>query len=53
MDDVPSLVVELRGKGLNVPENNPSTAPFQQGFVKDPDSNMVEFIGPATASWGD
>jgi hypothetical protein len=49
---VPSLVVEIRGKGLNVLENKPSTALLQQEFVKDPDSNMVEFIGPATASWG-
>ena len=49
ISDVPALVEELRGKGLQVLENKPAGAPFQQAFVKDPDGNMVEFIGPATA----
>jgi glyoxylase I family protein len=49
---VPSLVEELRGKGLEVLENKPGGAPFQQAFVKDPDGNMVEFIGPAPAADG-
>ena len=48
INDVPALVEELRGKGLQVLENKPAGAPFQQAFVKDPDGNMVEFIGPAT-----
>ena len=48
INDVPALVEELRGKGLQVLENKPGGAPFQQAFVKDPDGNMVEFIGPAT-----
>jgi catechol 2,3-dioxygenase-like lactoylglutathione lyase family enzyme len=50
INDVPSLVEELRGKGLQVLENKPGGAPFQQAFVKDPDGNMVEFIGPAPAA---
>jgi len=50
INDVPSLVEELRGKGLQVLENKPAGAPFQQAFVKDPDGNMVEFIGPATVA---
>jgi glyoxylase I family protein len=53
INDVPALVAELRGKGLEILENKPSAAPFQQAFVKDPDGNMVEFIGPATASRDD
>ena len=52
--------------GLEILENKPRKAPFQQAsvkdpreeasegvqqaFVKDPNGNMVEFIGPATAS---
>ena len=50
INDVPSLVEELRSKGFDVLENKPSRAPFQEAFVKAPDGNMIEFIGPATAS---
>jgi hypothetical protein len=50
INDVLSLVEDLRGKGLEVLENRPSGAPFQQAFVKDSDGNMVEFIGPGI-SW--
>jgi glyoxylase I family protein len=49
INDVPALVEELRGKGLEVLENKPGGASFQQAFIKDPDGNMVEFIGPASA----
>ena len=49
---MPALVEELRGKGLEVLENKPGGAPSQQAFVKDPDGNMVEFIGPAKAARG-
>jgi glyoxylase I family protein len=49
INDVPSLVEELE-----ILENRSSAAgAFQQAFVKDPDGNMVEFIGPATACRGD
>lgn len=50
MSEVPLLIEELQGKKLEVLENKPGWAPFQQVFVKDPDGNMVKFIGPATAS---
>jgi hypothetical protein len=36
--------------GLEILQDKPRKAPFQQGFVKDPDGDMVEFVGPATAS---
>jgi catechol 2,3-dioxygenase-like lactoylglutathione lyase family enzyme len=51
--DVPSLVDELRGKGLEVLENKHRTVSFQQAYLKDPDGNMVEFIGPATQARDD
>lgn len=47
-DDVPRKAAELRRKGLTVHTNDdlPESAPFRQVFVKDPDGNMIEFIGP-------
>jgi catechol 2,3-dioxygenase-like lactoylglutathione lyase family enzyme len=52
INDALALVEELRGKGLEALENRPGGAPFQQAFVKDPDGNMVEFIGPAMTARG-
>jgi catechol 2,3-dioxygenase-like lactoylglutathione lyase family enzyme len=51
--DVRALVDELRGKGLELLENKPRAVSFQQAYLKDPDGNMVEFIGPATPARGD
>lgn len=47
-DDVPAKAAALRRKGLKVHDNHslPEDAPFRQVFVKDPDGNMIEFIGP-------
>ena len=47
-DDVPTMVAALRRKGLEVLENKHRTLSFRQAYLKDPDGNMVEFIGPAT-----
>jgi len=49
-DDVPAKAAELRGKGLEANENVPPGGGFAQVFVKDPDGNMIEFIGPAPAA---
>lgn len=53
VNDVPSLVKELRGKGLEGLGNKPGGPSFRQAFVDDPDGNIVEFIGPAPASRDD
>jgi glyoxylase I family protein len=47
-DDVPAKAKALRRKGLTVHTNDslPASANFRQVFVKDPDGNMIEFIGP-------
>ena len=47
-DDVPAKAEALRRKGLTVHTNDqlPPDANFCQVFVKDPDGNMIEFIGP-------
>ncbi|HEX2478227.1 MAG TPA: VOC family protein [Geminicoccaceae bacterium] len=50
ISDVPAMVEALRRKGLEVLENKHRTVSFQQAYLKDPDGNMVEFIGPTTAS---
>jgi catechol 2,3-dioxygenase-like lactoylglutathione lyase family enzyme len=46
-DDVPAMVAALRRNGLEVLENKHRTLSFRQAYLKDPDGNMVEFIGPA------
>ena len=48
-DDVPTMVEALRRNGLEVLENKHRTLSFQQAYLKDPDGNMVEFIGPTAA----
>lgn len=50
--DVPAMVEALRRKGHEVLENKHRAVSFQQAYLKDPDGNMVEFIGPATAARG-
>jgi glyoxylase I family protein len=50
ISDVPAMVKALRRKGLEALENKHRTVSFQQAYLKDPDGNMIEFIGPATAS---
>jgi glyoxylase I family protein len=52
-DDVPAMVEALRRKGLEVLENRHRTVSFQQAYLKDPDGNMVEFIGPAAPARDD
>lgn len=52
-DDVPTMVAELHRKGLEVLENKHRTLSFRQAYLKDPDGNMVEFIGPATPARDD
>jgi glyoxylase I family protein len=52
-DDVPTMVAALRRKGLEVLENKHRTLSFRQAYLKDPDGNMVEFIGPATPARDD
>lgn len=44
--DVRAKTRALRDAGHDVLENAPPGAGFAQVFVKDPDGNMVEFIGP-------
>jgi len=45
--DVTATAASLKAKGLETFENRPPGGGFAQVFVKDPDGNMVEFIGPA------
>ena len=45
-DDVPAKGRAFKAMGLEVLENVPPAAEFAQVFVKDPDGNMAEFIGP-------
>jgi hypothetical protein len=47
------MVEALRRKGLEVLENRHRTVSFQQAYLKDPDGNMVEFIGPAAPARDD
>ena len=44
--DADQAAVALRAKGLEVNELYSSPTGLRQIFVKDPDGNMVEFIGP-------
>jgi glyoxylase I family protein len=48
--DVPAMVAALRRRGHQVLENKHRGVSFQQAYLKDPDGNMVEFIGPAAAA---
>jgi catechol 2,3-dioxygenase-like lactoylglutathione lyase family enzyme len=45
-EDVPKKARALRRKGLTVHDNAPPGANFSQVFIKDPDGNMIEYIGP-------
>ena len=45
--DVAAKTAALKAAGHEVMENALPGAGFAQVFVKDPDGNMVEFIGPA------
>ena len=46
-DDVAAKTAALEAAGHEVMTQTVAEAGFAQVFVKDPDGNMVEFIGPA------
>ena len=46
VDDASRAAAALRARGLKVDELYSSPTGMRQLFVKDPDGNMVEFIGP-------
>lgn len=45
-DDVDATAEALSRRGVKVREHSTPGTGFRQLFVKDPDGNMVEFIGP-------